>query len=116
MPIINKKEWEKHVKVNKDDPYSNACIMVARRVMELLDEVNEFDTHQIICQADKETEAGGITGFMAGAVASMVSQCHSRGEEFRKQWNLDTQIQIEGEEANKEGGTLNPALLNLERK
>ena len=75
--------------------------MVARRVMEILDEGKEFDCHSIIIKADKETEAGGITGFMAGAVASMVSQCHERGEEFRQQWNKDIQIGDEGDKANE---------------
>lgn len=50
----------------------------------------------------------------AGCVASMVSKCHSRGEEFRKKWNIDNQIQTEGEKANKEGGVLNPALLTID--
>ena len=41
----------------------------------------------------------------------MVSKCHSRGEEFRKKWNLDNQIGDEGEKANEGKGVLNPALL-----
>lgn len=113
MPITNKKVWGKCVK-NNTDPYGGACINVARRVMELLDEVEDFDTHKIICQADDESGAGGITGFMAGAVASMVSQCHSRGEEFRHLWNKDQQIGTEGDEANKGKGVLNPALISME--
>ena len=78
-----------------------------------MDEVDEFNPHDIICQADDETNTGGITGFMAWAVASIVSQCHSRGEEFRQKWNIDTQIQDEGEKANEGKGILNPALLNI---
>ena len=82
--------------------------------MEILDDEKSFDCHKIICQADDEVGAKGITGFMAGCVAQMVSQCHSRGEEFRKQWNLDNRINNEGEKANESGGVLNPALLNIE--
>ena len=113
MPIIKQAEWDNQVKIN-DDPYGGACVKVAQRVMEILDEeLGEFDCHKIICRADDESKAGGITGFMAGCVASMVSQCHSRGEEFRKQWNIDQQIGSEGEKANKEGAVLNPALLTI---
>lgn len=112
MPIKDKKAWDKCQENNKDS-YGGACVNVARRVMEILDEVDKFDPHDIICRANKETETGGITGFMAGAVASIVSECHSRGEEFRRKWNLDTQIQDEGEKANEDKGVLNPALLNI---
>jgi len=112
MPIIDEKKWNSCVEKN-DDPYGKACVDVARRAMEILDEGKEFDTHKIICQADSDTKTGGITGFMAGAVASMVSQCHSRGEEFRKLWNKDNQIHDEGDKANDGNGVLNPALLNI---
>jgi len=113
MKLKDPQAWQEWQDSNKD-PYGNACIMVARRVMEILDDDKEFDCHTIISQADRETNAGGISGFMAGAVASMVSQCHERGEEFRKQWNKDLQIEDEGDKANeKEGAVLNPALLNI---
>lgn len=106
------KEWE----TKNQDPYGKACIDVARRVMEILDKGEDFDTHKIICQADDETKSGGITGFMASAVAQMVSKCHVRGEEFRKKWNTDNQIQDEGDKANDSGGVLNTAILNIKSK
>ena len=116
MPITDQTKWDEWVKKN-DDAYGKCCVDVARQVMKILDEEpQDFDTHEIICRADDEIEAGGITGFMAGAVASMVSACHSRGDEFRNQWNLDTQINNEGEKANKSGGVLNPALVNISTK
>lgn len=115
MPITNQKQWDSYVEKNKD-AYGKACVDVARRVMELLDEKTEFDCHGIICQADDESGAGGITGFMAGCVASMVYQCHSRGDEFRQQWNIDNQISNEGKKANEGDGVLNPALLNITTK
>ena len=117
MPITKPEDWQESVDKNKD-PYGDACVKVARRVMEILDEEpGEFDCHKIITRADHEAlgEAdGGIPGFTAGAVASMVSHCHSRGEEFRRKWNLHTQIGNEGEKANESGGVLNPALLNFD--
>lgn len=119
MPITNEKLWQKQVENNKD-AYGKCCVDVAREVMRLLDESTDtINTHDLICKANKNIGAGSITGFMAGAVASMVSQvsqCHSRGEEFRRAWNTDTQLQDEGDKANESGGTLNPALLNVEVK
>lgn len=112
MPITKQKDWDNWVNKNTD-PYGKACVDVAREVMRLLDEQQEFDTHKIICDADDNIKAGGITGFMAGCVAQIVSQCHSRGEEFRKKWNTDNQIDDEGDKANEGKGVLNPALLNL---
>jgi len=112
MPISNQEAWDQWVEANKDN-YGRACVDTAREVMKLLDERQDFDPRNIICEADDTIGAGGLTGFMAGCVASMVSQCHSRGEEFRQKWNLDNQIQQEGEKANETGGVLNPALLNI---
>lgn len=110
MKLKDEAAWMKFVE-NNQDAYGGDCVKVARRVMEILDEDQTFNCHEIICLANKESEAGGITGFMAGCVASMVSACHERGEEFRRQWNSDNQIGNEGDKANDEGGVLNPALL-----
>lgn len=105
MPIMKQEDWNKNVEVNKD-PYSKACVDTARRVMEILDEEDEFEPDELINRADDEVDAGGLTGFMAGAVASMVSQCHSRGEEFRLKWN-------KGYGASG-SGVVNPAILTIE--
>lgn len=119
MPIkdVSVDEWNKCIKNNKD-PYGKACVDIAREVMRMLDEDPKYqhplvkkDTWQIICDADKSIDAGGITGFMAGCVANIVSNAHSRGEEFRIQWNLDNSIRDEGQKANVEGGVINPAIL-----
>lgn len=113
MPIIDRPTWKTWVDANTD-PYGKACVDVARCAMEILDkEPGDFDTHMLICRADNEAKTEGITGFMAGCVAQMISQCHSRGEEFRRKWNKDNQINDEGDKANEGGGVLNPALLNI---
>jgi hypothetical protein len=109
MPITNKEDWDVWVEKN-DDPYGKACVDVAREVMNILDKEEDFDPHQIICDADDNIKAGGITGFMAGCVSQMVSRCHSRGEEFRKAWNKDVGG-VTGQEDSE--GVLNPALLNI---
>jgi hypothetical protein len=115
MPIVKEADWQSWVDNNKD-PYGKCCVDVARKVMEILDaEPGEFDADKLVMRADKEIKAQGITGFMAGCVASMVSHCHSRGEEFRRTWNLETQIHHEGEKANESGGILNPACLNISK-
>ncbi|KKM77529.1 hypothetical protein LCGC14_1369040 [marine sediment metagenome] len=116
MPITNQDKWRSYEEKNTND-YGGACVKVARQVMEILDEEpGDFDTHQIICRADDEVNAGGITGFMAGCVAIMVSKCHSRGEEFRRKWNKGNQIHDEGDKANESGGVLNPAVLVVNEK
>lgn len=109
----NQKLWDSLVKVN-NDPYGKCCVDVAHRVMELLDNDNkplhdgyypDINTpHGLICQADNDIDAGGITGFMAGCVANMVSQCHERGEEFRRIWNKEY----------KGNGTINPAVIEVD--
>ena len=113
--IHDTEAWEKMVEVNKD-PYGKAIVDVARRVMELLDE--EEYNHTLTCdeasdlinRADEDVGAGGLTGFMAGAVAFTVAKCHSRGEEYRKAWNSGWLKK--GEE--DKGGVVNPAILSID--
>lgn len=112
MPIIDQEGWDRSVEVNSD-PYGKACVDVARRVMELLDQGEPMNCRKLITDADEQIKAGGITGFMAGCVAQMVSCLHSRGEEFRRSWNTGNQIGTEGDRANDSGGVLNPALLQV---
>lgn len=106
--IKNQKLWDEYVSKN-NDPYGKCCVDVAREVMRILDEGNDFDVHKIICDADDNINAGGITGFMAGCVARMISKCHSRGEEFNDKWNEFHGVSKE--KAN--GGTVNPAILTI---
>jgi len=113
MPITNQDDWNTWVDSNRD-PYGKACVDVAREVMRILDSVEDFDTYKIICDADRNIKAGGITGFMAGCVAKMVSSCHSRGEEFRTKWNTTNQLGTEGDRANESGGILNPAIIEID--
>lgn len=121
MPIIKQEEWDKLVEKNSD-PYGKCCVDVARRAMEILDNDSSplqegyfpdvHTTHGIICQADHDVKAGGITGFMAGCVASMIWQVHSRGDEFRKQYNADHGV----DEEKAKGRIVNPAIMTIEPK
>jgi len=113
MPITNNEVWEKTVKANTDG-YGGTCIKVAREAMRLLD-TEEFlspldkdSVHKLITLADKSSGAGGITGFMAGCVAAIISKCHSRGEEFIKAWNDQYRKYMRDPE--DDSGVVNPAL------
>jgi hypothetical protein len=96
--LKDEEKWNTYVNVNKE-PYGACCVNVARRVMEILDEdptplrmgyhPDIHTAHGIICKADKDIDAGGITGFMAGAVSRMVFDCHERGQEFYDSYKND---------------------------
>ncbi len=117
MKLKDEKYWNECVKINKKDPYSKCCVDVARRVMELLEEDKTplhngyypdiHTAHGLICKADEDIQAGGITGFMGGCVAEMVFRSHERGEEFRRSHN---------EEEYKGKGVQNHALITAELK
>jgi len=109
MSIINQADFDNQVAINKD-PYGACIVKLAGRAMEILDEEpGDFDCHALICRADKEIKAGGITSFMAGAAAQIISHCHSRGEEFRKKWNGEYGVKPEDDK----GGVVNPAILTM---
>lgn len=116
--IKDKKIWKSWVKANKD-PYGKCCVDVAREVMNLLDdgEHKEFNTNKIIIEAEnslieknKMKEEEGITGFMAGCIAQMISKCHSRGKEFKKKWNESYGVKDDKK------GAINPALVTISLK
>jgi hypothetical protein len=97
--IKNQKLWDSYVETNKD-PYGKCCVDVAKRVMELLDEDKTplcygyhpdiHTAHGLICKADNDIKAGGITGFMSDCVSQMVSECHERGKEFMKSYKNES--------------------------
>lgn len=85
--LINKEIFKKQVETNGDS-YGKACVDVAINVMKHLDSFKgEFNIgyspdmstpHGIICKLDNE----GLTGWMAGNVASMVANHHKEGWKF----------------------------------
>lgn len=86
MPIVHQDLWEEWVKNNSNDGYSNCCVKVAEEVMRVLDneDIGDKNTWKLICEADKNIKAGGITGFMAGAVVTMIFSVHSKGPEIAR--------------------------------
>jgi len=84
MSITNQILWDSWGEKNQD-PYGGTCVAIAKRAMEILDaEPGEFNASDLIQRADID---GWLSMNMAGYVASMIIHCHSRGEEFRKNWN-----------------------------
>lgn len=110
MNLKNPPKWKTYEDANQD-PYGKCCVDVARKVMEYLDAdpaplqkgYGDNTPHALICKADDEIKAGGISGYMVAAVATMVSTCHARGEEFRVAWNGDE----------PSDGVVNPAILTI---
>lgn len=110
MPITNLETWKTYEKVNQDE-YSKACVDMARATMERLDSIPSnfpFDSHELLLEV---TKGSGITGFQAGAIASMITSCHSRGKEFQKSWNSKY-----GADAGDTDNVVNPAIITVESK
>ena len=107
--ITNEKSWKEYVNKNTD-PYGKCCVDIAREAMKILDDGKEFDCHNLILTAEKVSGENGITGYMAGAIAQMISQCHSRGDEFRKKWNKGYGVEED------KPGVVNPAILIMDKK
>ena len=93
------------------DRYSRACFTYAERWAEMLE--NEIDKtgdvrKAIIDNAKRlshEADTEGITGFMYGCAANILSQCWKYGEELRKWHNKE--YGYDGD------GVVNPAILTL---
>jgi len=107
-------DWQKTVAANFD-PYGIAVVQYTQRWVELMEE--QISAGMSVAEIAKETshkaDTEGITGFMYGCAVSILSQVWEHGEELRQWHNLDTQIGHEGENANKDHGVLNLALLNI---
>ncbi len=96
MPIINEEFWNEIIK-NNTDPYGSYIVNMARYAMEYLDEHEEplhfgyypdmLTSHGILCKADEDLGNLGATGAQAGYAVSIVSKCHSRGEEFYESYH-----------------------------
>ncbi len=97
-------KYESYVSKNQDN-YGHEVILVTARVCKLLDEGKTPQEAE-----DEGIKDSGITGFMAGAMASAIAYYHPRGEEFKVYFNK--QCGGTGEEK----GTINPAILTVKEK
>jgi len=94
-------EWQKAVNKNKDG-YGKGVIKIVEKVCSELDKGKSPQEAESI-----GIEDSGITGFQAGAMASMINYFHPRGDEFRKYFN-----KVCGG-TGKEKGTINPAIMTI---
>lgn len=100
-------------KAKNSDPYGAGVVTFERRwanAMEVFLEDGR-DLAAIAEDASRIADTEGITGFMYGCAVKSLAHFWVHGEELRRWHNLKIQIHDEGERANKEGGTLNPAIL-----
>jgi len=116
MKFKDKELWEKGLANQGDDGYGKAIYRFAEAWANLME--NQLETggnlEDIAKDASHAADTDGITGFMYGAAVATLSNTWEHGEQLRVWHNLDTQIKDEGEKANKSGGILNPALLDVE--
>jgi hypothetical protein len=104
--------------INSQDPYSLGVVRYAEAWAELMEQrfANGERPEDFVQATSREADTEGITGFMYGCAISALANFWVHGDPLRRWHNLKTQIGTEGEEANKTGGTLNPALLCVKAK
>lgn len=85
------------------DGYSFGVVQAAVSVMGALDQ------GKTPAEANDAMKGMGISGFMAGCVAEIVSKYHIRGDEFRLFWNEYWGV---GEDK-ANGGVVNPAIVTI---
>jgi hypothetical protein len=114
IELADEKGWREGLANNSDD-YGKGVFDYAERWARLMQlAMIEGRTLRDAAESTShEADIDGITGFMYGAAASILSQCWKHGEELRRWHNLSIQINDEGEKANDSGGVLNPALLSI---
>ena len=115
MEYIDRKVFDEWVDAQKGDAYGARIMSYAEDWADLMEVRMALGEkiEDIAKETSHEADTDGITGFMYGASVSVLSQCWKHGAELRRWHNLDTQIGNEGEKANENGSTLNPALLNI---
>lgn len=93
--------WKKTVSENCMDSYSFGVTIAVIKSFEILDDDSKSPK-----EAQEAWKGLDMTGFMAGCAASIISQIHLRGQEFREYWNK--QFGSDSKE-----GTVNPAIMTV---
>lgn len=108
-------EYSEYKEKNSHDDYSLGVITYTERWADLMESAinSGMKLEDVADNLSHEADTEGITGFMYGCAVSALAKFWVYGEQLRIWHNLDIQIGNEGEEANKSGGVLNPALLNI---
>lgn len=114
MQVKDQDAWNEWVTKNTD-PYGRGVIVFAERWADLMEQKMAAGAAlgDIAEQTSHEADTEGITGFMYGCAVQALAESWEHGEQLRRWHNRGTQIGTEGEQANAEGGVLNPALLNI---
>jgi len=104
--------------INSKDPYSFGTVKYAETWANLMEIELESGRKlgDIADRTSHKADTEGITGAMYGFAVGILSEFWVYGEQLRKWHNIKTQFHGEGKEANKSGGVLNPAFLNIQPK
>ncbi len=117
MELKDAEGWKKANAANPpSEPYGHRIMTYSEQWADLMEAAMAKGIALKDCaeRTSRQADTDGITGFMYGAAVSTLAAVWKHGDELRRWHNLATQIGTEGERANETGGTLNPALLNIE--
>ncbi len=114
MTLKDAEGWRKANDANSDQ-YGSGVMTYAERWARLMEArmANGEQITEIADECSHLADTEEISGFIYGEAVSTLSAVWKYGEALRVWHNLKTQICDEGEKANKSGGSLNPACLNL---
>lgn len=115
MEVSNEAAWASFKEKNADGGYGERIITYAEEWARLMQAEMAAGKAlaDVMDPTSHEANYDGITGFMYGAAVSTLAECWVHGDELRRTHNLKSQLGNEGERANEEGGTLNPALIGI---
>jgi hypothetical protein len=116
-------QYEYYKSINSD-PYGGGVVKFAERWADLMEkQIPEESTvpqtmgilvrDEFAKNTSHEADTEGITGFMYGCAVSSLAKFWVHGEALRRWHNKDTQLGTEGDQANENGGVLNPAVINI---
>jgi len=115
VELANEKAWREHRRANAGSPYGMAVLDYAERWANMMEAEIERGMALEECaqQTSEEADTEGITLFQYGCAVSILAQVWAHGEKLRRWHNLREQLRDEGEEANRRGTVLNPAILKV---
>ncbi len=117
MKYKDEKVWIEWSNKNKD-AYGAGIFAYAKKWAETMEEQLEkgITVAQCANKTSHEADVFGMSGYTYGVSVGILSKCWTHGEELRVWHNIDSQIGTEGEEANKKGSVLNPAILCVSKE
>lgn len=108
-------QFRKMKKKNQTNSYSKRVVSYAEKWAVGMQRAikNGKEISDVADELSHFVDYNGITGFMYGCAAGILSHYWKYGKEFRHWFNLQNQISDEGEKATKKGRILNPAVLHI---